>query len=146
MKKLIVLSVAVFAFSIGVLAFYVFKPIELSAPNTSEFKNLQNTSEFNVSNLKEGETASFRAVLVKTPGTYCIELFDPTDYKKYNGDSLWAATAKFETEPRTLFLEGWRKEVIVTGKMTFVRNSTDTGETCGLRAGQIFEISSIGNN
>ena len=143
MKKLIVLSVAFFAFSIGVLAIYVFKPIKLSSANTSEFKNLQNTSEFNVSNLMEGETASFRAVLVKYPGTNCIELFNPTDYKKYNGDSLWAATAKFAVEPRTLFLQGWRKEVIVTGKMTFVRNSTDTAKTCGIVTGQIFEIFEI---
>ncbi|HRH45075.1 MAG TPA: hypothetical protein PKY82_25785 [Pyrinomonadaceae bacterium] len=146
MKKTITLFVAVFAFSIGVLAYYVLKPIKQSSANTAEFQNFRNTLEFNVSNLEVGETASFRAILVKTPGTNCIELFSPADYKKYHGDSLWAATAKLAIEPRLLFLSWWNKEVIVTGKMTRILNSKETSETCGIVTGNIFEISSISDN
>lgn len=144
MKKPIIILVTIFAFFFGIFSFNLFRPAKKSIENTTGFQNFQNSAEFNVSNLKNGETASFRAVLVKSPGSHCIQLFNPIDYEKYNGDPLWSATAKFaESDSKFSYFSWWRKEVTVEGKMTSIKNRNDAERDCGIVSGQIFEINKI---
>ena len=68
------------------------------------------------------------------------------DFEKYNGDGKFAIPSKLVFEPTFVASIYWVdvvKEVVVTGKMMFVKDATGTSETCGIIAGNIFEISEI---
>lgn len=102
-----------------------------------------NPSGFKISNLEVGKIVKFPAVLAKSYGNTCAEIFTQEEYKKYNGDSKWAVTAKFKNEPSFIESLLTGKNVMITGKMTFVRDSKDTNNTCRIITGHIFEIIEI---
>ncbi len=84
-------------------------------------------------------TVTFDAVIGRRTNN-CVELFVPDEYKKYNGDGKRAIPSRFIFNAPVI-KEGER--VAVTGKMTFVRDSTDTYETCDIITGRLFDIIAI---
>lgn len=106
---------------------------------------VQNLTGDQISQLDNGVTVRFPAMLVKQFGSDCIELFAQDDFKKYNGDGKFAVPSRLALDSNLSDPFEERKNVIVTGKMTFVKDVSDTSETCGIVTGKIFEITKIEN-
>ncbi|HEX8249513.1 MAG TPA: hypothetical protein VF599_15140, partial [Pyrinomonadaceae bacterium] len=112
--------------------------------STGNSQTIQNLAAEQISGLANGITVSFPATLVKQSESNCIELFAQDDFKKYNGDGKHAIFSRFASESRLADLfEGENNSVVVTGKMIFVKDSTDISKTCGITTGQLFEITEI---
>lgn len=93
-----------------------------------------------ISRLKEGEVVTFAAILGKRENS-CVEVFVPEEYRKYRGDGKWALSSRFAFDPPEI-AEG--TSVVVTGKVTFVRDSDDSRITCNIVTGNLFEIEDLG--
>jgi len=93
-----------------------------------------------ISQLPDGHTVSFQAVLGRELGKNCVEVFVPSEYKKYSGDAKWAILSRLAIDA-PYFTEG--RNVTVTGKMAFIRDSPDSRKTCGIVTGQLFEITKL---
>jgi hypothetical protein len=144
MKKLLLIFLSVFFISfIGILSFGCIKfqteAIQISDNNIPVI----DPSGDDISTLEIGKLVKFPAVLVRSIGSSCVELFIEDEYKKYDGDGKWAITAKFQKEPSFLSRLFGSKTVMVKGKMTIVKDSKDTSNTCGIGTGNIFEIIEI---
>jgi hypothetical protein len=100
-----------------------------------------NLSIDQISNLEIDKIVNFYAILVKSVGKNCVELFTENEFKKYNGDGKWSITSKFNDNPRFANFSFGSKPVMVTGRMLLVNDSKDTTKTCGIVKGNIFEIS-----
>lgn len=106
-------------------------------------QSLQTLDEERISQLQNGVTVRVPAILVKADESNCIKLFTPDEFKKYDGDWKWAVSSRLASDSDLSDSFAQRKEVIVTGKMIFVKDVADTSKSCGIVTGQIFEISDI---
>lgn len=139
-SKIIITSLTFF---LGIFAFNCKNWQEYPPERVKNSQSVQNLTGEELSRLDKEVTVRFPAILIKRTGTNCIELFASDDFKKYNGDgkySIFSRIAAASNLPDT-FEE--REEVIVTGKMTFIKNIADTSKTCGIVTGKLFEISNI---
>lgn len=103
----------------------------------------RNISGDEVSRLQNGVLVRFPATLGRVSENNCIEVFVPENYKKYNGDSKWALPSRLALEWPSFGGHQPGTNVIVTGKMIFIRNSSVPEETCNIIAGQLFEVTKI---
>jgi hypothetical protein len=104
---------------------------------------VQNLTGEELSRLDIGKIVRFPATVVNSSENGCVELFAQDEYQKYNGDSKFAIRSKFAAESKPDQRFWGSKNAIVTGKMNFVKDSTDTDKTCGINTGHIFEITEI---
>jgi len=141
-KKLASASLILILF-LSILAYNYLKSKNRPLESNRNSQPIQNLSGAEISRLNNDVTVRFPATLVKRFGSNCIELFSQDDFKKYEADSKHAISSRFAFEPH-LADQFWRtNNVIVTGKMTFLRNVSDTTKTCGIFTGHIFEITEI---
>lgn len=106
-------------------------------------QTVQNLTGEQISRLDRDVLVRFPATIIKRYGSNCIELFAQDDFKKYDGDGKHAIFSRFAFESS---LDDWFEKsnnAIVSGKMTFVKDVTDTSKTCGIVTGNIFEITEI---
>jgi hypothetical protein len=135
---------AVKTFACGLLSLMMFgcqRDPTLVSGNTVERKDLSGEE---ISRLDKGVLVRFRARL-RRPRTEdkCIELFTPDDFSRYNFDGKYAITSTLLVTPESPDLVDGSKEVVVTGKMTFVRDVEDTNHSCGGITGNLFQITEI---
>jgi hypothetical protein len=71
-----------------------------------------------------------------------IEIFNESDYIKYNGDRKWAIASRLVANAHSTPFEAGKK-YLVTGKMTRVKNVADTSKSCGIVTGKLVEIIEI---
>lgn len=110
-----------------------------------DYRSVQSLTGEEISQLKIDETVRFPAILVKRDKGDCVELFTAKDFSKYNGDSKWAILSRLALNSNLSDSFDEKTEMIVTGKMIFVKGVADTSKTCGILVGNLFEISNIEN-
>jgi hypothetical protein len=109
-------------------------------PNKSKSNKISGDE---ISQLELNKVVSFPAIVVKEFNSNCIYIYTEDKFNKYNGDSKWAVSARFENNETPFFMLFWTKKGTVTGKMIFLKDVTDTDKTCDIVTGNIFEISKI---
>lgn len=142
-NKVLLIKIVISILLVSLLPFSYKKQESLSSDTHKNSQTIQNLSGEQISQFDNGITVRFPARLVKRFGSNCIELFAQDDFKKYEGDGKYAIYSRFAFEPSSFDWFKRKNDVIVTGKMTFVRDVTDTSKTCGIITGQIFEITEI---
>lgn len=96
-----------------------------------------NVSGDYISRLPDGETVSFAAIIGDRDDNNCVEVFIPDEYKEHQGDGKWAIPSKFVFDVPGIE-KG--KTVVVSGQMTFVRDSPNPRNTCNIITGRLFEV------
>ena len=104
---------------------------------------IKNLTIEEIPQLEYGKIVRFPATLVKSLGNDCIEIFVQDDFEKYNGDSKNAIFSRLGSEEESWWWFFGSRKAIVTGKMTFIKDSPDPEKTCGTVTGQFFVITEI---
>lgn len=137
-------EIAILLITIILFTFGCWKSQSQLTKSEANHQQVKNISANEISQLENGVTVQFPAILKQGAETNCIEIFNEDEFKKYNGDLKWAVLSRFASDSRsTSFEEG--KKVLITGKMTLVKGVSDTSKTCGIVTGQLFEITEINN-
>jgi hypothetical protein len=139
-NKILPIIIVILILLLSISTFSCIKQENRSSDTYKNSQTVQNLTGEQISRLDNGVTVRFPARLVRRFGSNCIELFAQDDFKKYEGDRKYAIFSRFAFEPSSFDWFERNNGVIVTGKMTFVRDVKDTSKTCGVVTGQIFEI------